>query len=76
MITGSHNPKNYNGVKIVFQHRSLSDTQVLYLKSGLSLTTLTQWCRQFKETFDIKDAYLQYVLKDIKLKTSMEGCYR
>ncbi|MDC1435898.1 hypothetical protein N8303_01390 [Gammaproteobacteria bacterium] len=35
MITGSHNPKNYNGVKIVFKHQCLSDNQITVFKERI-----------------------------------------
>lgn len=69
MITGSHNPKNYNGVKIVFKHQCLSDTQITVFKERIESNDLHNG-QGTSKFFDIKEAYLQHVLTDIKLKKS------
>jgi len=69
MITGSHNPKNYNGVKIVFKHESLSDTQITIFKERIRSNTLHNGKGVLKK-FDIKDAYLHHILNDISLTRS------
>ena len=35
MITGSHNPRNYNGVKIVLQNNCLAADQITRLKERI-----------------------------------------
>ena len=76
MITGSHNPKNYNGVKIVFKHQCLSDTQITVFKERIESNDPHITAKAFQRCFDIKEAYLQHSLKRYKAKTILEGCYR
>lgn len=69
MITGSHNPKNYNGVKIVFKHQCLSDTQITVFKERIKANDLHSGKGNLKN-IEIKEAYLQHILNDIKLEQS------
>ena len=69
MITGSHNPKNYNGVKIVFKHQCLSDTQITVFKERIKANDLRSGKGSLKN-IEIKEAYLQHILNDIELKQS------
>ena len=67
MITGSHNPKNYNGVKIVFQHQSLNDSQIAVFKKRIKSNDFHIGEGKLQH-FSIKEAYIQHILNDIKLK--------
>lgn len=67
MVTGSHNPADYNGIKIVLAGKTLvqEDINCLY----------TVVCEQkyldgkgLIETLDILPAYMQRIVKDINLK--------
>ena len=69
MITGSHNPKNYNGVKIVLKHQCLSDTQITVFKERIKSNDFHSGIGSLKN-LEIKEAYLQHILSDIKLKLS------
>jgi phosphomannomutase/phosphoglucomutase len=69
MITGSHNPKNYNGVKIVFKHQCLSDNRITVFKERIKSNDFHKG-KGILKSFDIKEAYLQHILNDIKLKLS------
>ena len=70
VITGSHNPGNYNGFKIVFNNHSTSSEEILNLKQrileenfigGKGITT--------KE--DIKETYIKSILESIKLNKNL-----
>jgi len=64
MITGSHNPKDYNGVKIVFKHQSLSDSQIAIFKERILSNNFHEGSGR-STPFDIKPAYLEKVASDI-----------
>ena len=65
MITGSHNPKNYNGIKIVINDSPISGTEIHSLIS-------TEDSNNFKkgeiEFNDIKPAYIDEVCKNITIQ--------
>ena len=73
MLTGSHNPKNYNGLKIVIDKRSMTSEKIKKLKSMIEeesfmdgLGTLT--------SLDIKDDYLKELQEKIKINSKMKVC--
>ena len=63
MITGSHNPKNYNGIKMVINDNSVSGSEILSLikndetLNGSSVGHITY--------SDIKEKYISEILKNI-----------
>ena len=73
MLTGSHNPKNYNGLKIVLDRQSTTSEKISEIKSII-----------FDEKFidgkgklsflDIKEQYLEKVKEKIKIKRSLKVC--
>ncbi len=67
MITGSHNPKEYNGVKVVFKQQSLSDAQITIFKDRIYSQAFSSGKGRASE-HDIKAAYIHRVCEDIKLK--------
>lgn len=69
MVTGSHNPKNYNGVKIVFKHQSLSDSQIAIFKERITANDFHIGAGSLKK-LSIKEAYIERIVKDIKLTHS------
>ena len=65
IITGSHNPKNYNGIKMVINDESVSGSEILGLMSDvLSSSTLEKGTLIYD---DIKDIYLKEVVENINL---------
>lgn len=69
MVTGSHNPKNYNGVKIVFKHQSLSDSQISVLKERVLAKNFH--CGEGKlANYNIQPDYLERITSDITLKNN------
>jgi phosphomannomutase/phosphoglucomutase len=67
MITGSHNPKEYNGVKVVFKQQSLSDAQITIFKDRIFSQELSQGQGKSR-AYDIKPDYIRCISADINLK--------
>ena len=70
VITGSHNPGNYNGFKIVFKNHSTSSEEILNLKQRI----LEENFREGKGTSkkeDIKESYINRILKSINLNKNL-----
>ena len=64
IITGSHNPKNHNGLKMVIDDKPVSGTEVLALIEGMKSETFRRGTLQFK---DIKEEYLRKVTESISI---------
>src|SRR6056300_225508 len=63
MITGSHNPKNYNGIKMVINDNSVSGNEILSLiKNDETLNDLSAGNIIYS---DIKEIYISEILKNI-----------
>ena len=71
MITGSHNPPEYNGFKIVINEKTLTsdDIQNLY---QLILNSNYLNGEGDKKSLSIKTQYLNEIAKSVKLKRSMK----
>ena len=67
MITGSHNAKDYNGVKIVFKQQSLSDSQITIFKDRINANDFLSGKGKVTR-LNIKAVYLDRVVKDLKLQ--------
>ncbi len=63
MITGSHNPANYNGFKMVFQGRPFFGADILNLGKMSSVGDWDDGTGEF-ETVDITDQYVERMLRD------------
>ncbi|MDA9330897.1 phosphomannomutase/phosphoglucomutase [Gammaproteobacteria bacterium] len=65
IITGSHNPKNYNGIKMVIDDKPVSGSEILELMEDISpVEGLKKGSLVFE---DIKDSYLDEIVSNIKL---------
>ena len=64
IITGSHNPKNHNGLKMVIDDKPVSGTEVLALIEDMKSETFNKGTLQFK---DIKEEYLRKVSESISI---------
>ena len=63
MITGSHNPKNYNGIKMVINDNSVSGSEILSLiKNDQTLNDSSVGNIIYS---DIKEIYISEILKNI-----------
>lgn len=67
MITGSHNPGHYNGVKLVLRHHCLADTQILALQKRIGQGEFRQGTGHRQQT-DIREAYMARITGDIHLQ--------
>lgn len=66
MLTGSHNPANYNGVKIVLDKKTLMDGMIKNLYHRIQNQDFS-FGKGSLEQKSIIDAYIERVCRDIKL---------
>jgi len=74
MVTGSHNPPQYNGLKMVMEGAALFGDGIQALHKRIVDGNLNTGSGSHS-TQDIMDDYLQRVLGDIKLKRPMKIAY-
>ena len=65
MITGSHNPKNYNGVKLIINDKPISGSEIYKL---INQSKNQSDCAGKILKVDIKDIYIKEVINNIKIK--------
>jgi phosphomannomutase/phosphoglucomutase len=66
MITGSHNPRDYNGVKIVLQNQCLAADQITRLKERIIRNDFQSGAGRMSD-IDVVPGYLKRVCSDIHL---------
>lgn len=66
MLTGSHNPPDYNGLKIVIDGQTLSGERISALRERLEYNTLHQGSGSC-DTLDILDSYCNRITGDVLL---------
>ncbi|MCK5876384.1 MAG: phosphomannomutase/phosphoglucomutase [Candidatus Marithrix sp.] len=66
MLTGSHNPANYNGLKIMIDGKTLSENSIQALKNRIDTNDLITGTGS-RHTTDVHHAYISQIHKDIKL---------
>ncbi|MDQ8039502.1 MAG: phosphomannomutase/phosphoglucomutase [Rickettsiella sp.] len=71
MLTASHNPANYNGLKIILAGKSLSENMITALYTRIQEGSFKLGKGGYKE-IDIQEGYLNRITKDIYL----ERCLR
>ena len=73
MLTGSHNPKNYNGFKIVLDKKSSTSEKIDEIKSIIFEERF--WDGNGKLSFlNIKEQYLAKIKEKIKIKKPLKIC--
>ena len=70
MLTASHNPANYNGLKIVFNQNCLAENQIQRIKHRIDNNQLSSGEGTYQD-LDIIDAYLEDVAKRIILEKKL-----
>jgi phosphomannomutase/phosphoglucomutase len=70
MVTGSHNPPDYNGLKMMLAGDTLSGDDILALRKRIEAGDLATGKGGY-ETREISQAYLDRVTGDVKLKRRM-----
>ncbi|GAB2915456.1 phosphomannomutase/phosphoglucomutase [Paralcaligenes sp. KSB-10] len=72
-ITGSHNPPNYNGFKMMMGGKTLHGSDVQALKTAMaSLSAPIDIPHGTRQTLDLVDAYVQRVTSDVKIARPMK----
>jgi len=70
-VTGSHNPPDYNGLKMVLGGQTLFGEQIQALRRRLADNDLTHGAGRLRQA-DVKAAYLNRVCSDIALARPMK----
>ncbi|MGX5217051.1 phosphomannomutase/phosphoglucomutase [Pseudomonas segetis] len=66
MLTGSHNPPDYNGFKIVIAGDTLANEQILALKTRIDTNNLSSGIGSVEQV-DVLDRYFKQIRDDIAL---------
>jgi phosphomannomutase/phosphoglucomutase len=71
VVTGSHNPPDYNGFKMVLRGAAIYGEQILALHQRIVDENFSDGNGTYTE-YDIADAYLERIASDIKLARPMK----
>jgi phosphomannomutase/phosphoglucomutase len=71
MVTGSHNPPDYNGFKMVLAGEAIYGETILALYRAIMQNELAQGAGSYR-TYDIKDQYLERIVSDVKVARPMK----
>ena len=71
-VTGSHNPKDYNGFKMVMAGRAIYGDEIQGLRKTIEADSATLAPGGTVRTVDVTEAYTQRIVGDIKLARPMK----
>ena len=71
-VTGSHNPKDYNGFKMVMAGRAIYGDEIQGLRKTIEADSATLAPGGSVRTVDVTEAYTQRIVGDIKLARPMK----
>ena len=66
MVTGSHNPPQYNGLKMVIANKTLSGVEIQALKKRITQNDLKTGKGSYR-TASIEDQYVDYIINDVAI---------
>ena len=72
MITGSHNPPEYNGFKIMVGEDTLYGEEIQKIHQIIKDETFVEEKEDLKSSYDIKPEYTDYVTKNISLDKKLK----
>ena len=75
MVTGSHNPKDYNGLKMVLQGHTLQESDIQDLFTCVQALPLGQCFTEIDvipRIWDVITPYIEYIKKDIQFKRPLK----
>jgi len=71
MLTASHNPAAYNGIKIVFKQSCLADNQIQQVKRRVEVSELSEGAGNY-QVRDITEEYISNVCSRINLEQKLK----
>lgn len=73
MLTGSHNPKNYNGLKIVINKKSMTSEKIKKIKLMIEEESFMDGAGKLT-SLDVKDDYLKELKEKININSKIKVC--
>ena len=73
MLTGSHNPKNYNGLKIVINKKSMTSENINKIKLMIEEEDFMDGAGQLT-SLDVKEDYLKELKEKININSKLKVC--
>ena len=73
MLTGSHNPKNYNGLKIVIDRQSMTSKKIKKIKLMIEEDDYMNGLGQIT-SLNVEEDYLKELKKKIKIESKIKVC--